>query len=253
MAVPFSWRRVRRDFDVSAPPVAVRSRRPWWGRAAIMLGTGAVIAGMWWWGIDFEQVFGGFDRQAIETRLAGLDAEAARLRVESGELRIRNSRLESDLAMSRGAEQALAQQVAELAAENVRLKDETTFLQKVVADSSNQAGLSIPKFSIDREGDAAYRYSLIVVRGGNPRGEFEGHVWLQAEFAPDAPATTGQTVTLPEDQPDSKAALSLKFKYYQRVEGTLRVPPGLKLAALTAKAYENGNASPRVTRTLTNP
>jgi hypothetical protein len=154
--------------------------------------------------------------------------------------------------MSRGAEQALAQQVAELAAENVQLKDETTFLQKLVADSSNQ-GLSIPKFSIDREGDSTYRYSLIVVRGGNPRGEFEGHVWLQAELTPDAPATTGQTVTLPEDQPDSKAALLLKFKYYQRVEGTLRVPPGLKLTALTAKAYENGNATPRVTRTLMNP
>ena len=73
-----------------------------------------------------------------------------------------------------------------------------------------------------------------------------------AKFSP-SQAAEPSTVTLPEDQPDSKPALSLKFKYYQRVEGTLRVPPGLRLTALTAKAYENGNASPRVTRTLTNP
>jgi hypothetical protein len=57
-------------------------------------------------------------------------------------------------------------------------------------------------------------------------------------------------LTLPEDQPESKSALSLKFKYYQRVEGRFRVPDGMRVTAVTARAFEAGQGSVRATRTL---
>ena len=60
-----------------------------------------------------------------------------------------------------------------------------------------------------------------------------------------------RTLTLPDDQPDSHAPLTLRFKYYQRIEGTLALPPGARLQSLTARAYEDGNATPRATRSLT--
>jgi hypothetical protein len=63
----------------------------------------AVIAGMWWWGFDFGQIFGGLNRKEIDAKIAARDAEVAKLRDEAVELRVRNSRLESDLTMSRGA------------------------------------------------------------------------------------------------------------------------------------------------------
>jgi hypothetical protein len=253
MAVPLLWRRVRRHFGISAPRMAVRTRLPWWGRGAILVVLAAMVAGMFWWGFDFGQLFGGVNRKEIEARIESLSKETARLRVEAGDLRARSSQLESDLAMSRGTEQALTRQVTDLVAENAQLKEQSTFLQKLVADSSKQVGLTIPRLSVDREGESAYRYNMIVVRGGNPRDEFQGHVSLQAELAPATLATIPRTLYLPDDQPDSKPGLALKFKYYQRVEGTLRVPPGARLTALTVRAFEEGNANPRVSRTLTNP
>ena len=60
-------------------------------------------------------------------------------------------------------------------------------------------------------------------------------------------------MTLPDDQPDTAPALKLKFKYYQRVEGTIRVPPGAQVTAVTVRAFEAGQASPRATRTLVIP
>jgi len=231
--------------------MSVRGAVPWWGRAIVLVVTAAVVGGMWWWGFDFGQIFGGFNRKELEARVAALDTEAVRLRSETGELRTRSSQLESDLAMSRGAEQALSKQASDLAAENAQLKEETAFLQKLVSDSSKEAGLSIPRFSIEAERDGAYRYNLLVVRGGSPKDDFEGRLVLQASVLP--PDGGMRTVTLPDDEPDAQAPLNLRFKYYQRVEGTLRLPPGSRLTALTAKAYETGNASPRVTRTLTTP
>jgi Family of unknown function (DUF6776) len=231
--------------------MAVRMSMPWWGRVAVMMALAAVVGGMWWWGFDFGQIFGGFNRKEIEARMETLETEAGRSRADAAEMRSRTSQLESDLAMSRGAEQALSKQASDLAAENAQLKEETTFLQKLVSDSSKQAGLAIPRLSVEVDPDGAYRYNLLVVRGGSPKDEFEGHVTLQASVSPADGSTT--TLTLPDDQPGAEAPLGLHFKYYQRIEGTLKLPPGSRLTALTARAYENGDATPRVTRTLSNP
>lgn len=224
---------------------------PWWGRLTALVAAVAVVAGMWWWGFDFGQIFGGLNRKEVEARVATLETEAARLRSQSAELRTQTSRLESDLTMSRGAEAALSRQSTDLVAENAQLKEEVAFLQKLVADSSRQAGLTIPRLTVDAEPEGVWRYNLIVVRGGNPKGDFEGYVALQAN----AMGADGGVVslTLPEDQPDTRPGLELRFKYYQRVEGTLKLPPGSRLTALTARAYEDGNTSPRATRTLTSP
>ena len=98
-----------------------------------------------------------------------------------------------------------------------------------------------------------WRYNLLVVRGGSPKDEFEGNMVLQVGLTPvagAAPGTRGMTLTLPDDQPETRSALGLKFKYYQRVEGRFRVPPGMRVVSVTARAYENGQGTARATRTL---
>jgi hypothetical protein len=255
MATPFTWRRMRERFGLDAAPAA-RKPVPWWVRAATVLVLVAIIAAGWWWGFDFGQIFGGFMRKELEARIATLEAEATKLRAEVGALRGRASRLESELAISRGTEQALTRQTADLAAENVKLKEEAAFLQRLVADAGTQAELSVRRLAAEREAEGVYRYSFLVVRGGNPRDEFLGHAVLQAVVSPvtaGGEALPPHTLILPADQPESRAGLALKFKYYQRVEGMLRVPPGARLTALTAQVYEDGGAHPRATRSLTNP
>ena len=99
-----------------------------------------------------------------------------------------------------------------------------------------------------------WRYGLLVVRGGAPGEDFRGSVVLQATLAPaDINQSAVRTLTVPEDQPDSAGTLKLKFKYYQRIEGTLRVPAGSRVTGLTARVYEDGSTAPRATRTLSNP
>jgi hypothetical protein len=253
VAKPVWWRNVRRSFGISAPRMAVRTHLPWWGRGVIIVTLVGIIAGMWWWGFDFGQIFGGFNRKEVEARLVSLETETTKLRTETAELRAKNSTLESELAMARGARDAQQKQSIELSAENAQLKEELVFLQKLVSDSSKQIGLQLQRFAVERDSDEMWRYNLLVVRGGSPKDEFEGGIVLQATLAPvpGAPAgARGMVLTLPEDQPEIKPALSLKFKYYQRVEGRFRVPPGMRVTAVTARAFETGQSSARATRTL---
>src|SRR5689334_5674048 len=115
MAGSHWWRRLRQNFGISAPRMAVRPPLPWWGRGLILLALAVIVAGMWWWGFDFGQLFGGFNRKEIEAKVATLEADAERYKAEATELRTRSSRLESELAMTKGAQEALTRQTTDLA------------------------------------------------------------------------------------------------------------------------------------------
>jgi len=244
---------VRRHFGISAPRMAVRTHLSWPWRVVLGVALVAVVGGMWWWGFDFGQIFGGFNRKEVAVQLTTLQAEVAQLRAETTELRARNSSLASELAMKEGSWSTLAKQTAGLQSENSQLKEELVFLQKLVADSNKQVGLSIQRLTVERVQDDTYRYGMLVARGGNPAGDFEGTAVLQFTLLPAAdngvPARPIM-LTLPDEQPATTAALKLNFKYYQRVEGSFRVPPGTSVRAVTARAYEAGQANPRATRTL---
>lgn len=230
--------------------MAVRSHLPWPWRAVAAGVLLALIGGMWWWGFDFGQIFGGFNRKELEAKLAALETDNAKLTAEAAQLRSRGSQLESELAMTAGAQATLSRQALELMAENSQLKEDLSFLQKLVSDSSKQVGLSIARLSVDREREDAWRYSVLVVRGGNPRDEFDGTLTVQASLVPAGGAARPTLLTLPEDEPDTAPALKLKFKYYQRLEGTIRVPSGAQVRSVTVRAFEGGQPNARATRTL---
>ena len=256
MPMPAWWRRLRRHFGISAPRMAVRTHLSWPWRVVLGLTLLSVIAGMWWWGFDFGQIFGGFNRKEVETQVAALQGELAQLRGEATELRAKSSWLASELAMKEGAQAALSKQIAELQSENAQVKEELGFLQQLFADANRQEGLSIARVIVDRMQEDSYHFSLLVVRGGNPRIDFEGTVALQVSVVPasaDGTELRPLLLVLPDEQPATASALKLKFKYYQRVEGSFRVPPGAAVRTVTARAFEAGQPGPRATRTLNIP
>jgi hypothetical protein len=139
MAVPIIWRRFRGHFGISAPRMTVTTHLPWWERSVAVLALTAVMAIVVWWAFDFGQIFGSAHRRDVDAQAAALETEAVRLRSDASALRVRYSQLESDLAMSRGAQQALSREVADLAAENAKLKEEAAILQRLVADTGTSA------------------------------------------------------------------------------------------------------------------
>ena len=236
--------------------MAVRSRLPWPWRAVVAITLLAVIVGMWWWGFDFGQILGGFNRKEIESRIATLETETANLRAENAELRAKNMRQESELAMTSGVQMSLSKQALELQTENSQVKEELVFLQKLVADSNKQVGLSIQRLIVEREREDAWHYSMLLVRGGNPQDEFVGNVTLQVtvqSVSANGPIPRPTMVTLPDEQPGTTSALKLNFKYYQRLEGTVMVPKGALVRAVTVRAFESGQSNPRATRNLVLP
>jgi hypothetical protein len=243
-------RRLSRTFGIDAQRVAVRPQLSWRWKLPALLALLLVVAGMWWWGFDFGQFLGGFNRSEVEPKMQRLERENASLRAESEALRLQLSSLESDLNMARGAQASLSSQALELQAENTQLKEELAFLQKLVSDTGKEGTVVIQRLAAEPEGEAAYRFRALLVRGGSREEEFTGQLALQATLL-----AGGRTVvlTLPQDDAATATALALRFKYYQRVEGTFKVPAGSQLRSLQARVLEPGRAVARATRTLNLP
>jgi uncharacterized protein DUF6776 len=240
-------RRLRQTFGISAPRMAVRTHLSWRWKAPALLALLVVIAGMWWWGFDFGQFLGGLNRGAVAEQQAKLEADRTAVREESAHLRARVAELESDLNVTRGAQATLSRQALDLQSENSQMKEELAFLRTLFSESGKPGAISIQRLAAEREREGVYHFSMLVVRGGKPGDDFMGQLTLSANVA-----VAGHTsvLTLPDDQPETAAALQLRFKYYQRIEGTFRVPPGAQLKTLQARVLEPGQSAPRAARSL---
>lgn len=249
---PAYLRALSRQFSISAPRMAVRTRLPWPWRFAIAVAFLVAIAGMWWWGFDFGQLLGGFNKRENEQRIATLTADTSTAQREAAQLRARNAELESELAMMLGAQATLQRQQTEALQEAARLKDELAFFQQFFADSTKAPALSVQRIAVEGGPDVA-RYSVMVVRGASAKADFEGRLALDADLVPSPPDGSAKPITVALPGEGDARALTLKFKYYQRVEGTLPLPPGYVVRSLTARVFEAGSPAPRATRTLTLP
>jgi len=206
-----------------------------------------IPAGMWWWGFDFGQFLSGFNRGAVEQRQEKLEAEAATASQENAKLRARAAELESDLNVTRGAQATLSKQALDLQNENSQMKEELAFLRTLFSESGKPGAFAIQRLAAERERDGLYHFSMLVVRGGKPIDDFNGQLSLSASVV-----VAGHTsmLILPDDQPETAPSLKLQFKYYQRIEGSFRVPPGAQVKSLQARVLEAGQTAPKATRSL---
>jgi hypothetical protein len=240
-------RRLRQTFGISAPRMAVRTHLSWRWRAPALLAVLVMIAGMWWWGFDFGQFLGGFNRSAVAEKQAKLESDMSATKEENVSLRAKTAELESDLNMTRGALSTLSKQALDLQSENTQMKEELAFLRTLFSESGKPGTVSIQRLAAEREREDVYHFSMLVVRGGKPTEDFTGQLSLLASVAV---GSRTSTLTLPDDQPDIASTLRLQFKYYQRIEGTFRVPPGGQLKSLQARVLEPGQTAPKATRNL---
>jgi len=225
----------------------VRTHLSWRWRLPALLALGLVIAGMWWWGFDFGQLLGGFNRSVVAAKQAKLEEDLAVTKEENARLRSKAAELESDLNVTRGAQATLSRQALDLQNENTQMKEELAFLRTLFSDSGKPGTVSIQRLAAEREQDDVYHFSMLVVRGGQPSDDFEGQLALLADVVVGGHTST---LTLPDDQPETAAALNLRFKYYQRIDGTFRVPPGGQVRSLQARVLEPGQTAPKATRNL---
>ena len=125
------WKLLRRRLSISAPRMIVRSHLPWplrWALAALMLGFSAAIA---LWAFEFGKDIAGLDRDA-KKELAELRVEVLQLREEQEKALSAANVADSLLKTEKAAQEMLAQTVKRVEAENMALKSDLGFFERLL-------------------------------------------------------------------------------------------------------------------------
>jgi exonuclease VII small subunit len=214
------WRLIRRRLSISAPRMAIRSHMPWplrWAVAALMLGFSAALA---LWAFEFGRNIAGLSSGGQVGRKA--TEELAQLRQQLDDARhdrdaaqsVANS-ADSMLKAERVTQQRLAEQVKSLEAENLALKDDLGFFERLLPASGS--GLSVRGVQTESPAPGQLRFqALIMQQGGRNQPEFKGRVEVLLSGLRDGRPWADTTPAFTQ---------ALLFKQYRRIEGQLSLPP----------------------------
>jgi hypothetical protein len=207
------WKLMRRRLSVSAPRMIVRSHLPWplrWALAALVFGFSAAIA---MWAFEFGRDIAGLDRDA-KAELVKLRADLAQLQGERERMLSIANTADSLLKTEKAAQERLAQQLKQIEAENLALKRDLGFFERLLPAGAGQ-GVSIRSLQAEVKAPGQLRFQLLVLQSGKTLPEFRGSYDVTLTGTLD-----GKPWTLA-----AGGARPLQMKQYLRVEGMIDHPP----------------------------
>ncbi|MFT3858767.1 MAG: hypothetical protein QM742_15155 [Aquabacterium sp.] len=230
------WRLIRRRLSISAPRMAVRSHLPWplrWVLAAVMLGFSAALA---LWAFEFGRSIAGLHvggRQAGDV-IAQLHQQLDEARRDRDAAQSVANSADSLLKAERVTQLRLAEQVKALEAENLALKDDLGFFERLLPASGD--GLAIRGLQVEPQGPGQWRFQLLVMQqGARNQPEFKGTVTFQLAGQSRDGRPWAAAVPVFEQ--------SVSFRQYRRIEGRFTSPAGVTAKELQIRVLdESGQA-----------
>jgi hypothetical protein len=226
------WKLLRRRLSVSAPRMIVRSHFPWPVRmalAALVLGFSAALA---LWAFEFGKGIAGLDRDAKE-ELAQLRVEVAELRGERESATSTANTAESLLKTEKAAQEKLAEQIKRVEAENLALKNDLGFFQRLLPTNASE-GLSIRSLQAETTLPGQLRFQLLVMQqGGKNVPEFQGRYEV---------TLAGLNDGKPWSMVQPGGAKPLQLKQYLRVEGIVDHPAQAVVKAVAVRVMDMNGA-----------
>lgn len=167
------------------------------------------------------------------------------LRDERDELRRRVALLERGQQVERKAYSEVERHLLELQSEIADLREQVAFYEAIVSSPATKR-LSIQTLSLDQAGPGnAWRFQVVLTRNTKSDNVLSGSVELAVQGE-----QRGETrrLSLSELTVDRVGALAFQFRYFQRLEGRLILPPEFVPRRVVVHATEKGSSGPPVER-----
>lgn len=223
-------RRLRSNFGIRSSRMTIRSQMAWYWRWLLNLLAMVAVAGVVWWAVENSYRITGFNREEARSQIVRLTTENIALARDLEASRAALAERDRQSAIDKATQSELARNVTQLQDENAALKEDLGFLRNIMSSGATPEGLAIANLKLEPEGQQnEYRYRMILTQGGQRKQDFKGRVQVLARVAQGGALST---MTFPDAAADPEAG-KVEFRFYQKVEGRIRIPEGAFL-----KGYE---------------
>lgn len=210
----------------------VRSHLPWplrWAVLALTLGFSAAIAV---WAFEFGKGIAGLDRGARE-ELARLRIEVEQLRSERDRAMAIGNSAESLLKAEKTAQDRLAEQLRRVEAENLALKNDLGFFERLLPAGASHA-LTIRNLQAEVAAPGQVRFNLLLMQPGRTAPEFNGRYEV---------TLTGTLGGNPWTMSRPGGPQPLQLKHVLRIEGMLDHDKDAVIKTLAVKVTDSAGAT----------
>jgi hypothetical protein len=231
------WKLLRRRLSISAPRMIVRSHLPWplrWAVVALVFGFSAALS---LWAFEFGKSIAGLDKDA-KAELAQLRVEVAKLRDERESAQSIANTADSLLKAEKVAQERLAQQIKQVESENLSLKADLGFFERLLPASAS--GLNVRALQAEAQTPGQLRFQVLIMQIGRNPPEFVGRydIVLSGTLG-DKPWTISQP----------GGPRQLQVKQSARLEGTVSYPQDAVVKTVQVKVTDS-QGGVRATQTV---
>jgi hypothetical protein len=231
-------RLLRRRLTISAPRMSVRSALPWpcrWAVWAIVLGFCAAIG---LWAFEFGKDIAGLDKGA-KVELLRLQSEVAELR--AGLVVAKDERDQAQsvantagtlVTAEKASHEMLMTQVTQLEADNLALRDDLGFFEKLIP-ASGVDGVAIRSLQAELLNGTKVKWQVLVMQANKSGPEFNGR--LEVTF-------TGTLNGKPWTAALPDGPQVIKIRQYGRLEGQFELPAQAVVRSVTARVLDGAVA-----------
>ena len=236
------WRGVERRFSISAPQMTVRPHIAWYLRWGMVLPFVLAAFGLAWWAYDSGLELAGFHRGQTQEELARLRDQVARLEAENALLNNQVAQNERQIQIEQASNRETSDQLKNLSDENTQLQEDLVFFQNLTATRGKEGELGLHRLTLERDKiPGEYHLRMLLVQSGQRAKKFVGSYQLVATIKENGASTTH---IFPQDA-SGNAQFQLGFKYYQRVEQSIQLPPDAELENVQVRIFEPGAIEPK--------
>lgn len=230
-------RRFKRHFNKPSKRVAIKSHRAWYWQviaALILIALGYLLA---YWQLT------------VAERLH--PPMVAKPVVSDRELLGKVVFAERQLQVQKAAQDNLARELAVVQEESIKLKENVAFYQSILEEGSGSDRVRLNRVQLEKT-DQPGRYHYLVVL--SQQGSHSKPVAGSLQFKLQSVDMQGKAISVPlKLEPDNAAQAAVKFRYYQRLEGSFALPDGITAETLEISFLENGSKQPNITQQVKLP
>lgn len=229
-------RKVKHHFGPTAKQVAIRPQLPWFWRALLVFALALLgyLAGYW---------------QFAAGDLNNLAARVELLTQENQSLQAKIVHNERQLQVERAAQDSLAEELAILQEEDMRIKEDIEFYKSILKVTPGTGELKLHSFKLSKGTTPnQYTYNILLMQSGKHDKLVQGQLKLIMDGM-----RAGEPVSVPVSGTPETQGIKINFKYYQRVEGSFTIPEDIIGQTLEASFVATGATQPHITKKMDLP
>ncbi|KRT53893.1 DUF6776 family protein [endosymbiont of Ridgeia piscesae] len=202
-----------------------------WGVLLVLM----LLAAAGWGGYQL-----GGERLSSETLQthAEMQQQLAAVEAERNDLRRQLTMAEQAAQVDKEALASVKAEIEALQDERLKMEEELVFLRGIVSTSKKKEGLKVQGFKLEpglEAGQFNYKFTVSqVLKNGQVA---KGRILISVEGVQDGKVATYNLDALADK---SSASIKMRFRYFQNVEGVLRLPKGFEPARLIIEVKPSG-------------